>query len=166
MRVLIALPILAFLLILQTTVVRQVPLLQGSADLLLLTVLAWGLQKRVDTAWHWGVMAGLFVSLVSAIPIYIVMLNYLTAVGIALILRSRIWRASFFVMLAATFFATIFTQTFTLGALRILDISLPVMEAINQIIIPSVLLNLLLALPFYFWMGDLANWLYPEPLEA
>ncbi len=166
MRVLIAFPIMTLLIILQTVVVRQIPLLQGSADLVLLAVISWALQKRVDTVWHWGVIAGLLVSLVSAIPVYLVILNYLVAAAIALLMRRRIWRISFFVMLVTTFISTIVTQAITLLSLRILGTPLPLMESINLIILPSILLNLLLALPFYFWMGDLASWLYPELLEA
>lgn len=154
------------LLILQTAVVRQVPLLQGSADLVLLVVVAWALQKRVETAWQWAVIAGLLVSLVSAVPVYVLLLTYLVAVGIAHLLKIRIWRVSFFTMLIAVFVATVITQLITLGYLRITGSAYPLMESINLIVIPSILLNLLLSLPFYFWMNDLANWLYPEPLEA
>jgi rod shape-determining protein MreD len=166
MRVLIAFPIVIVLLILQTVIVRQVPLLQGSADLVMLVLIAWALQRRVQTAWHWAVIGGLLVSYVSAIPIYVYLPGYLLVVGMALFFRQRFWQVSLIVMFVATFLATLATQFLVLIYLVITNVPLPILDSINLIILPSLLLNMLLAAPFYVWMSDLANWLYPEPLEA
>jgi hypothetical protein len=40
------------------------------------------------------------------------------------------------------------------------------MDVLNQITLPSLLLNLLLALPVYVLLGDLAKWVHPEELEG
>lgn len=166
MRALLAFPIVTILLILQTVIVRQIPLLQGSADLIMLVLIAWALQKRVDTAWHWGVVASLMVSFVSNIPIYVVLVGYLLVIGMALYARRRFWKVSLVIMFIATFLGTLVTQLLVLVYLRITDVPLPIFNSINLIVIPSLLLNLLLAAPIYVWMSDLAGWLYPEPLEA
>ena len=166
MRVLIAFPIVIVLLILQTVIVRQIPLLQGSADLVMLVLIAWALQRRVQTAWHWAVIGGLLVSYVSAIPIYVNLTGYLLVVGMALFFRQRFWQVSLIIMFVTTFLATLVTQFLVFIYLVITDVPLPVLDSINLIILPSLLLNILLAAPFYVWMSDLTNWLYPEPLEA
>jgi cell shape-determining protein MreD len=166
MRALIAFPIIAILIILQTAIVRQVTLLQGSADLVMLVVLSWALQRRVTTAWHWGVIGAVLVSLVSAIPIYVNLLGYLIVVAMALFIRRRFWNVSLIIMFVSTFLASLVTHTLTYLYLRIIDVPMPVIDTINLVIIPSLLLNLLFAVPFYIWMSDLAGWLYPEPLEA
>jgi rod shape-determining protein MreD len=140
--------------------------LRGTADLLLLAVIAWALQKRVQTAWQWGIIAGLFVTVVSALPLGIGFANYVLAVGLALLLRQRIWQVPILAMFVATFFATLLTHTLSLVALRILGDPLPIWEALNLITLPSILLNLLLAVPAYALFSDLASWLYPEKLEA
>ena len=166
MRVLIAFPIITVLLILQTVVVRRIPLLQGSADLVMLVLVAWALQRRVETAWHWCVIGALLVSLVSAVPIYVNLIGYLLIVGMSLFFRRRFWRVSLMVMFVATFLATLVTQSIVWIYFRVVDVPLPTLDSINLILIPSLLLNLLLAAPLYIWMSDLATWLYPEPLEA
>jgi hypothetical protein len=166
MRVLIAFPVIALLLILQTVVVRQIPLLQGSADLVMLVLVAWALQRRVETAWHWCVIGALLVSLVSAVPIYINLVGYVLIVGMSLFFRRRFWRVSLVIMFVATFLATLVTQSIVWIFFRVTDVPLPLLDSINLILIPSLLLNLLLAIPIYIWMSDLAAWLYPEPLEA
>jgi hypothetical protein len=40
-------------------IASRIPLLHGSADLILLALVAWALQKRVNTAWQWALIGGL-----------------------------------------------------------------------------------------------------------
>ena len=68
-------------------------------------------------------------------------------------------------MITATVLATLISQIITVAVLVINGTSIPVIEAFYLITLPSVLLNLLLAVPVYALMGDLANWLYPETIE-
>jgi hypothetical protein len=39
-------------------------------------------------------------------------------------------------------------------------------EVLNQVTLPSLVLNLLLAVPIYAIIGDIADRFYPEELEA
>jgi Na+/phosphate symporter len=165
MATLIALPILSLLLIFQSAIVSRVPLLQGTADLVLLAILGWALQKRVQTAWHWGIIGGLLVSYVSALPLGALLIGYLSAVGLTMALRQRVWQVPILAMYVATFFGTMLVHLVSLVALRLQGDPLPLMQSLNLITLPSVMLNLLLALPFYTLLGDLAGWLYPEELE-
>jgi rod shape-determining protein MreD len=166
MATLIAIPILGVLLIFQSAVVSRIALLHGTADLLLLAVVAWTLQKRVDTAWHWSIIAGLLISFVSALPLGVALLGYLLVTGLTLLLRQRVWQVPILAMLVATFLGTLVTQGLALAALRLSGDPLPILQAFNLITLPSILLNLLLAIPAYALLGDLAGWLYPEELEV
>lgn len=165
MAVLLAAPILASLVMLQSAVLSKVPLLQGTTDLVLVALLAWALQKRVRTAWFWAIMGGLLVGYVSALPFGAQLLGYLLAVGVAVLLKQRVWQVPILAMLVSTFFGTLLVNLVVIVALRVSDTPLPFWEAINLVTLPSVLLNLLIAIPFYALFGDLAGWLYPEPLE-
>jgi len=166
MRVLIAIPILSILLVIQSAILSRIPLLNGTSDLVLLAVIAWALQKRVQTAWYWGIIGGLLVGYVSALPLGVPLVGYLLAVGLALILRQRVWQVPILAMFVATFFGTILYHLISLVALRVIGVPMPIIETLNLITLPSVLLNLLLAIPFYFLLGDLAKLLYPEELET
>jgi rod shape-determining protein MreD len=165
MAILIAAPILAVLIMIQSAVLSKVPLLQGTTDLVLVALLAWALQKRVRTAWFWAIMGGLLVGYVSALPFGAIMLGYLLAVGLAVLLKQRVWQVPILAMLVATLFGTLLVNLVVIAALRIADTPLVFWEAINLVTLPSVLLNLLIAIPFYALFSDLASWLYPEPLE-
>ena len=165
MATLLAFPILSILLVLQSAVFSQIPLLQGTTDLILLALVAWSLQQRVQTAWQWGIIGGLLVGFVSAVPFVVYVVGYLLTVGLALLLRRRIWQVPLLAMFIATFFGTLVIHLATLVALRVSGTVLPLSASINLIILPSILLNLLLALPFFTLFSDLAKFLYPEELE-
>jgi len=166
MATFIAIPILGILLIFQSAVVSQIPLLHGTADLILLAIIAWALQKRVETALQWSIIGGLLVTIVSALPLGVALIGYPLVAIFALIMRQRVWQVPILAMFIATFIGTLLMHIITLLALRLVGTSLPLREALNLITLPSVLLNLLLAVPVYALIGDLANWLYPEELEV
>jgi rod shape-determining protein MreD len=153
-------------LVLQSALVSRITLLRGTADLVLLAIIAWALQKRVQTAWRWSIIGGLLVNIGSALPVGVPLIGYGLATGLALMLRRRVWQAPILAMFIATFFGTLIVQGISLAALRITGHPIPILDAFNLVILPGVLLNLLLAVPAYAMIGDLANWLYPEEIEV
>ena len=165
MKVLLAVPVLGSLLIFQSAVVSQFPLLHGTADLVLIAIGAWAIQKNVESAWQWGIIGGLMIGFVSEIPLVVPLGSYLLTIGLAVALRQRVWQIPILAVLVATFFGTITVNLATFVALRIGGTPLPVLESLNLIVLPSLILNLLLSVPFYILLGDLAKWLYPDELE-
>jgi hypothetical protein len=69
-------------------------------------------------------------------------------------------------MFIAALMGTLLTHAISFIALRAFGSLLPWQDTLNLITLPSILLNLLLAIPAYALLGDLANWLYPEELEV
>ena len=165
LAILIALPVLGGLLILQTAVISRIPLLQGTADIVLLALVAWALQKPVTIGLHWGIIGGLLVSVVSGLPFGVTLVGYLLAVGLALLLRQRVWQVPLLAMVVTTFTGTLVVHMVALIALRVIGTPLPLWQSLSLVTLPSILLNLLLAIPVYAVIGDLAKWVYPEQLE-
>lgn len=166
MATFVAVPILGGLMMIQSGILSQVPLLRGIPDLLLLALAAWALQKRVHTAWQWAIIAGLAYQLVSALPSGIPFIGYALTVGISLALRRRVWQAPILAMFIGTFLSTLIFQGLSFLSLRVIGAPISPIESINLVLLPSLLLNLLLAAPAYAMISDLANWLYPEILEV
>jgi rod shape-determining protein MreD len=166
MATLIAIPVMAALAILQSGLISRLPLLHGTADLILLMIAAWALQKRVNTAWQWCIIGGLVVNIISAVPLGVPLAGYSLTTALALALRRRVWQVPVLAMLLVVFVGTLITQGLTLLVLRFFGSQIPVSEALNLVILPSLLLNLLLAVPFYALAGELANWLYPEEIKV
>ena len=152
-------------MILQSAIVTQVPLLHGSADLILLALIAWGVQPRVTTSWHWTIIGAFLLSIVTALPLISVLFSYILVTGLTLLLRNRIWQWPLLVMLTVTFLGTLITHLLTIATLRITGTNIPLAASFNLITLPSALLNLLLAVPMYALIGDLASWVYPEEIE-
>jgi len=162
---LIGLILFGILAIIQSTIVSTMPLLQGTADLILLFIVAWALQDRVDSAWQWCLIGGIFASLYSALPFGTFVVAYAICVGIARLLKRRIWKAPFLAMLAGIFISTLIVLLISMIARLIMGVSISVTNILNLILLPSLLLNLILAIPVFSIMRDMAGWLYPEKLD-
>jgi rod shape-determining protein MreD len=163
---LIGLLLFGILAIIQSTIVSTMPLLKGTADLFLLFIVAWALQDRVETAWQWCLIGGLLASIYSGLPFGVFILAYLLCVVIARLIKRRIWKAPFLAMLAATFISTIIVQVLSLVSRMITGVNIPILDMLNIILLPSLLLNIILAIPVFSIMRDMAIWLYPEELQA
>lgn len=162
MRNIIAFPLLGLAVILQSSIVSQIVLLSGFADLILILLAAWALQDRVDTAWHWAIVASVMVGFVTRMPWLIVLIGYLAVVYMAQLLQRRVWQAPLLAMFSVTFAGTLFIQMVSYGYLTISGTSIRLDDSLGLIILPSLLLNMLIAIPVYAFMRDLARWVYPS----
>jgi hypothetical protein len=161
MRNLIAFPLLGLAVILQSSVVSQVQLLSGYADLPLVLVAAWALQERVDSSWHWGALTCLFVGLISRLPLPVVIGGYAGVLLLARILQRRVWQAPLLAMFSVVFLGTLLFQVLSFVVLGFLGTPFVFGDVMGLIILPSLLLNMLLAIPVYAFMRDLSYWVYP-----
>ncbi len=162
MRNIIAFPLLALTVILQSAIVSHVQLLSGYADLPLVLLSVWALQKRVKSAWHWGALTCLFVGFISRMPILVVVASYFGAVFFAQLLQKRVWQAPLLAAFSVVFAAVLFSQALSFLALRFLGVPLPLKDVVGLIVLPSLLLNILLTIPLYALMRDLSHWVYPS----
>ena len=163
MRNLVAVPVILLSVILQSAVISRVYLLSGIADLPLVMLAAWSLQEEVDSAWHWAAATGLLVGFVSGIPLAVPLVGYVAIVLMARIFQRRVWQAPLLAMFSITFLGTIIVSLLSLGVLRFAGVPLPMSDVLGLLTLPSVLLNMVLAIPVYAVMRDLARWVYPNP---
>ncbi len=166
MRNIIALPLLGLAVILQSAIVSQFSLLAGYADLVLVVLAAWALQDGVTTAFHWAFLASIMVSFSSHLPWFIYMAGYFSVVIFALLLQRRIWQAPLLAMFSVTFLGTLVMHLLSYAYLRIVGDPLPFRDSMGLITLPSLLLNLLLAIPLYGFMRDIAHWVFPSMEKA
>lgn len=166
MRNLIAFPLLGLAVIVQSSLVSEIRLLQGYADLPMLIIAAWALQERVDSAWHWAAVACLFVAFVSRLPWIAFLMGYIGIVYIAHALQRRVWQAPLLAMFSVVFIGTLFLHVLSFSVLTLLGTSLNVSDTATLITLPTLLLNMLFSIPVYTLMRDLSYWVYPvEAME-
>lgn len=162
MRNLIAVPVILLAVILQSSIVSGVTLLSGYADLPLIMVSAWALQARVDTAWHWAIATGVLVGFVSGVPWVLPIVGYVVVVALAKILQLRVWQAPLLAMFSISLIGTLVIDALVYSSIRLSGVSIPFQDAFGLHTLPRILLNLVLSVPMYAVMRDLAHWTYPS----
>jgi rod shape-determining protein MreD len=160
-RNLIAFPLLALVVIVQSSVISQMTLLAGYADLMLVVLAAWALKADAMVTLLWAILGGALVSFVSGLPWPVVMIGYLFVVLLAQLLRQRVWQAPLLALFTVIFIGTLLMNILTLFTLTLLGTPFSVGDSLGLIVLPSALLNLLFAIPVYAMMRDLAQWVIP-----
>jgi hypothetical protein len=163
MRNLVAVPVILLTVILQSAVISRVYLLSGIADLPLVMLAAWALQDGVDSAWHWAIATGLLIGFISGISWVVPVAGYIAVVVMAYLFQQRVWQAPLLAMFSITFLGTILVSLLSIAVLRFSGVELPINDVLGLVMLPGVLLNMLLAIPVYAVMRDLARWVYPAP---
>jgi cell shape-determining protein MreD len=161
MRNIIAFPLLLLAVIFQSSIVSQVKLLSGYADLPLLMLGAWALQDRVKSAWHWAALGCAMLAFISTMPWPVLVIGYFAVIFIAQILQKRVWQAPLLAMFSVTFIGTLFLHLLSFIVLRLLGTPFTFADVMELITLPSLLLNMLFSIPIYAFMRDLARWVYP-----
>ena len=166
MSTLLGIPIILVVVMLQTVVIRSLPLLQGTSDLVLLVVAAWSLQERVHSNFTWAVIAGLLVGLVSKVPWAIPLIGYLVVSLLAQFLRRQVWQTPVLAMFITTLTGSILLPALEWVTLQVQGISLPLADSVNLVILPATFLNLLFALPVYALVTDFTQSVFPEEVVS
>ncbi len=152
--------------ILQTAVFSRITLIAGTTDLILLFLIAWSLQEEVKNAWLWAAVAGILISLVSAMPFFAPLIGYLGAVGLSKMLQRRVWRIPILAMFIVTLLGTLFQQALYVLALQVQGAPLSWAQSFDAVILPGILLNFIFALPIYAIANDLVGRIYPLEVET
>ena len=161
MRNLLAIPLLGLAVMFQSSVMSHITLLSGYSYLPLVMLAAWAIQPRVDSGWQWAFLISILVGFLSRVPWPAVTLGYFAVVVAAQLIRRRVWQAPLIAMFSVTLVGTILIHFLTYAALSLEGSLLPVKEVVGLVTLPSLLLNLLFAIPVYALMRDLARWAYP-----
>jgi len=162
MRNIVAIPLLGLVVIIQSAIVGQFSLLAGYADLMLVILAAWALQEGVTTAFQWAFLGSVMISFVSHLPWIVYFIGYFGIVFLALLLQRRVWQVPLLAMVSVTFLGTLFMHIISYLYLRLSGTPLIFADSMGLITLPSVLLNMLIAIPLYSMMRDLARWVFPS----
>ncbi len=158
---LVGVPTLAALGVLQATVFAQVRVLDGAPDLVLLAVVGWGITGHPRQAMSLGLIGGLILDLLSGLPLGVSSLPLILSAYIVSIGEGRFWEVHFLMPLGAVLAASIVYHGAGLGVLFILGRSPDLTFALSRVVLPSVVLNILLALPMAQMAQGLEARLYP-----
>jgi rod shape-determining protein MreD len=150
----ISVPLLAVLSLLQTTVLRQIPLLDGNLDLLLLAVLCWSL-LRPDEGLIWAVLAGFFADIFSGGPSGVTSVAFLFAAFCVSFLHGRLRTHNPIVVMAIALFGTLLAHLVTIVLLLLFGHGLDVGYLLLYVTLPTAFLNTVFAVPVYLGLRRL-----------
>jgi len=157
----ISIPVMLILSVLQSTAISRITLINGSADLILLAVAAWGVKERGYNAFVWALIGGLFIALITAMPLYIPVISYLFVALLAKLLFGRIWQSSIVMLIIIVLAGTFFQQTLSILYLQINGVNAGFLDSIQKFTLPSMLLNFFFIFPMYVFISDLREWVNP-----
>lgn len=158
--------LLSISMVLQNSIVTRLKMLEGSADLVLLVLVSWILLSDQKRRWQYGLVAGLLVGVSSAIPWWIPVVSYTIFVILVTFVQERIWQVPVWLLLTATFFGTILIYGVELVFRWVSGVPLDMLEVLNIVILPSVVLNMLAVLPVYGMVGEVTKRIFPKEVEA
>ena len=157
---------LVFFYILQSTIFSRMVLISGTADLLLLFLAAWSLQEQVKNTWIWAAITGLIVSLISAMPFFAPLIAYLGVVAISKLIQRKVWKIPILAMFIVTLLGTFLQHIIYIIVLQIDGAPISWLQSLDMITLPSLLLNLIFALPIFAIVNDIVGRIYPLEVEA
>lgn len=147
---------------LQVAVVSRLPLQNGMADLVLLFVIAWSLNREAKQFYIPVLLAAGLMTFISSVPIPAVLLSYAFAALITRLLVSRLWEMPVFSMLILTLIATITQHVIYIVIMQIGGTPISLGESLNLVTLPSAFLNIILSLPIFLIVRDVQKIVFTE----
>ncbi|MBQ6521039.1 MAG: hypothetical protein IJI14_20215 [Anaerolineaceae bacterium] len=159
-EIIVGIPILVIAGIIQVGFFGQIRLMGGTSDLLMLCIVAWSINDKSKYSWILVIWAGLIMSYVSAVPMNGYLWLYLFIWFVIRFIKMRVWQMPLMLMLFVTILGTLIISIGTLALLIIQNAAINYLDALQQIIIPSLVMNLLLSIPVYAFLNDVINTIY------
>lgn len=159
---LLSVPVLLILLSIQITISSKFSLLDGFADIILVWLTAWVIQSRVRKSWVWFGVAITITVFISAVPWYAIFISYSVIFLLGYFMKKRLWQSpllSFFMVLILGSACNYLIQFLVL---KIIGSNIQWIDAVQRIIIPSTILNLVIGFPIYLIARDFSSMIYKE----
>jgi hypothetical protein len=157
-----SIPIMLIFSVIQTVAVSRITLMGGSADIILLAIVSWGISEEDSSVFFWALVGGIFISFISAMPTAAVITSYLVIAGISRVFQKVLWQAPILAILLSSFIGTIVKFTIDIIALQLMGIELTLFESIKMALAPNIILNLFILFPVYLIVNDLARRISPK----
>jgi rod shape-determining protein MreD len=145
----LVLPVLAFVALLQTTVMPHLSIWGVFPDLPVLVVAGWGLLRGAAEGSLWGFIAGLAVDLFSGAPFGAATLSLVVVGVLAGLGKASALQAQVALPMLTVFLATIGYNLIFLLVLQISGQTVVWFDSLLRIILPSAVLNAVLTPPIF-----------------
>jgi rod shape-determining protein MreD len=162
----IGVPIVLLLAVLQSAVFSHLGLLEGRPDLVLLAVIAWSLAGRANEAMAWGFAGGLALDLLSGLPLGVSALSLVAIAYLASLTEGRFWEGHLLVPIGAALAGGALFHAVEVLALALGGHPIDLAVLAPRILLPSLFMDVILALPAFQAAGSLREALFPPKVTV
>ena len=152
----------------QLGIFSNIQILSGKVDLLMLGMIAWIVQKKtnlIDISIY-AIITIVFINLISAEALIIILILYAMIAIIVYWSKNNIQQLPIVSMLIfSAIFTFIHLGMFALY-MQLSGISINFQVVFQSFILPSMIFNLVAAIPMYLLVNELHHWVYPLEEEA
>lgn len=152
-------------LMLQYGAVSRTPLLSGTADLVLLYIAAWSLHQQSKRFWILALIFAAIIGGISINPFFLPVVVYMAVYYAGSFIKGQVWQTPLLAMFLLTFTGTLLLHIGYLGVLFFEGQAFDWRVVLTQITLPSVLLNMLLAIPVHAIVTELVRIVYPRGID-
>lgn len=153
-------------MMLQYGIFSRWTILSGSPDIVLLLIIALCLHQKSRRFWILVLIVGGIVGFVSALPFFLPMIVYISVYLASLSLKQRVWQTPLLAMFLLTFAATILMNLLSIAVLFVQSVSFNFSDAMVRVVLPSVFLNMFLAIPMHAIVRELTMWMNPQGAQV
>jgi rod shape-determining protein MreD len=157
--------LLGLVAILKSTLMPHLRVLGGAPDLMLMMVASWALLAPHTEAFFWAFVGGVAQDLLSGVPLGTSSLALLVVALLANMLQAQLYRSNVVIPLFVTLVGSVVFYLVVMGVLTLTGHAVDWIYTLLNIAAPTVILNLILALPIFVVMTRLYERLNPR-LEA
>lgn len=158
----IGIPILLLAAVVNATIMPELRLGNGTADLVFLLVISWALLSDVRDAMLWAVIGGMLQDLLSIAPLGTSALGLVIVAFVADAIFGTISRGNLLVPFVVAGVGTVVYQMITLFVMRMLGLSaVGIGQGLVYVSLPSTIMNMLLILPAFRLMGAVHRRAFP-----
>ncbi|MEJ2756952.1 MAG: hypothetical protein P8046_00590 [Anaerolineales bacterium] len=136
-----------------------------AADLMMLVLLSWIMHVTESAQLRWALVVGLLVGVSSALPFWLPVIGYFVLAGAVTFVQRQMWQVPIWLLLISTFVGSFLINGIDSVYLWISGVPLDLVEFLNIVILPTLVLNMLMALPVYGLVGEVAKKVYPREVE-
>lgn len=158
-------PAIVLLAILQSAVVSHLRIGDGQADLVLVAIVAWGLTGRANEAMVFGLLGGVVLDLLSALPLGTTSLILIAIAYLVSMTEGRLWGTHLLTPIAVVFAASLLFSGYQLVASILAGASIDWASVTARVLLPEAFLNVLLAIPAAQVASVVQHALFPPRVE-
>lgn len=157
--------LLSLVAVLKSTLMPNLRLLGGAPDLMLIMVVCWALLAPYHEAFFWAFAGGVFQDLLSSAPLGTSSLALLVVAMLGSLLQGQLYRSNVLIPLLVTLAGSVVSHLIVLAVLALTGYAISWIYDLVYVTAPTVILNLVLALPIFLVMSRLYERLNPR-IEA